>query len=114
MKQLKATQKQGDGVKGRRPVQVGAGLSALFVWLSLSTSDKTTETVYCENALSAPFQRRALETLGARILLILFSRFLKATICFNEHFFLLHSTGSGRVALSHFFLTSRLTQPAVH
>lgn len=31
--------------------------------------DKT-ETVYSENALSAPFQRRALETLGAKILTV--------------------------------------------
>lgn len=102
MKQLKATQKQGDGVKGWRPVQVGAGLSALFVWLSLSTSDKTKLKRFTPRTLWAlHFNGELWRPWEPKF--SLFSRFLKATICFNEHFFLLHSTGSGRVALSHFF-----------
>lgn len=51
-----------------------------------------TEMVYSENALSAQFHLRALETWGGKILTIFKVRscFLQPTICFNE-FFLLRS-----------------------
>lgn len=78
--------KQGDGVKGWSHVQVGAGLSALFFWLSLSTSDKTKLKRFTQRM---PW---ALHFIGElwrpwESKFRLFSRFLKAAICFNVHFF---------------------------
>lgn len=92
------SRKQSDGANERSPVQVGDGLSALFVRLSLSASDETKLKRFTQRrprALNFIGELRRLQEskLGP------FSRFLKPTICFNEHFFPSSAVDSGRVAL---------------